>query len=282
MSAKFYTYVYFDPRNMEPFYVGKGFGRRDRTHIKEAIKWDGATYSPSINSFKLKRIKDILSSGREPVIVHIIDGVSNDEAIAEEQRLIQLYGRADLGLGPLTNLTDGGEGRVNPSAEERQLKSKRMSGTNNVMYGKTHTEKVRLSLSEQAKARNWIGENNPMYGQKRQDLSQRNKKPKRWINDGTTDKQVLLEVVDSYIADGWVVGRLSARGERKSRGNCAGCNTTLTKSTGKYCSRVCANQHTHLTRRMERIEVPAELQSVRIAHCTVAWNPRTASSSGCR
>ena len=36
-----------------------------------------------------------------------------------EFEFIKLYGRTDLGLGTLTNLTNGGEGQLNPSAETR-------------------------------------------------------------------------------------------------------------------------------------------------------------------
>jgi len=34
-SLKYYVYAYFDPRNHQPFYVGKGKGNRVFTHLKD-------------------------------------------------------------------------------------------------------------------------------------------------------------------------------------------------------------------------------------------------------
>lgn len=40
-----------------------------------------------------------------------------EEACQIEQYLIKFYGRRDLGLGNLVNMTDGGDGTINPSEE---------------------------------------------------------------------------------------------------------------------------------------------------------------------
>lgn len=56
------------------------------------------------------------------------------EACELEKILINYYGRADLRLGTLTNLTDGGEGQENPSDETR----KKMSDAKQGIGGKSH------------------------------------------------------------------------------------------------------------------------------------------------
>jgi hypothetical protein len=77
-------------------------------------------------------------------------GIIWEEACSIEKYLIAFYGRNDLGLGPLVNMTDGGEGAVNPTEEIRQKQANRK--------GKKHTpeaiEKIRnicLNMSEETK-----------------------------------------------------------------------------------------------------------------------------------
>lgn len=50
----------------------------------------------------------------------LFDDISKEEAINKEIEFIQLYGRRDLGIGTLCNLTDGGEGVVNMSEEGKE------------------------------------------------------------------------------------------------------------------------------------------------------------------
>jgi len=69
-----------------------------------------------------------------------------ENAQESEIRLIKLYGRRDLGLGTLVNLTDGGDGApgVIPSKETRNKISESMKGKNkgenNPMFGKNPYE----------------------------------------------------------------------------------------------------------------------------------------------
>lgn len=60
-------------------------------------------------------------------IVEIVkDGLDWKDACSLEKQLIKEYGRWDLGLGPLVNMTDGGEGIENPSFEiVEKIKQKR-------------------------------------------------------------------------------------------------------------------------------------------------------------
>jgi hypothetical protein len=50
----------------------------------------------------------------------LLDDITKEEAIKKEIEFIQIYGRRDLGLGTLCNLTDGGEGASNMSEEGKE------------------------------------------------------------------------------------------------------------------------------------------------------------------
>ena len=113
----FYTYIYYNPlKNNEEFYVGYGrTPNRFKKHLKEAkglIKKNRSeewTDENCCNSVKLFTIIEILKAGLEPIIVKVMEGVDEQTARAEEIRLIAFHGRADKGLGSLTNMTDGGD-----------------------------------------------------------------------------------------------------------------------------------------------------------------------------
>ena len=98
---KYYVYVLTD--GDVPIYVGKGTGNRMYKHRQEAL-------SKKRNTPLHNRIRKMLREGRDVgyEIVHQSDDAV--EAFRAEITYIQTLGRKDLGLGPLLNLTDGGEG----------------------------------------------------------------------------------------------------------------------------------------------------------------------------
>lgn len=100
----FYVYVYRDPRptkKLQPIYVGKGHGDRAWQHWKKRV------VKNSLFGGILAKIRYL---GLEPVIEIVFETSVEQEAFDEEKRLIALYGRRDLGKGPLANQTDGGDG----------------------------------------------------------------------------------------------------------------------------------------------------------------------------
>jgi len=111
----YYVYGYFNPLKIsllsdigfEPFYIGKGKNNRAIFHMFEShlIK--------DTNKHKVNIIRKIKSANLEPIIKILSTFENEDQAFTEEKRLIAVYGRSDLGLGPLSNLTDGGEGSSN-------------------------------------------------------------------------------------------------------------------------------------------------------------------------
>lgn len=112
--AYLYRHIRLDKN--EPFYVGIG---EDPKNI--SIKYVRAHSHSSRNKYW----KNIVKKHQYRVDI-LMDNLTWDQACEKEKEFIRLYGRKDLNLGTLTNLTDGGEGIYNPSAETRMKKSKSM------------------------------------------------------------------------------------------------------------------------------------------------------------
>ncbi|QIG70676.1 GIY-YIG domain-containing protein [Rhizobium phage RHph_I1_18] len=102
---KFYVYELIDPRNNEPFYVGKGRFDRPNDHGREALKES----SSDRNKLKHHKIRKINAAGLD-VIVQRIECSDENEAFEKEVALIQQYGLLVDKSGVLTNLTRGGAG----------------------------------------------------------------------------------------------------------------------------------------------------------------------------
>jgi hypothetical protein len=66
------------------------------------------------------------------------DKLSWEEACIRERVLIKEYGRRDQKSGTLVNLTDGGEGLLNPSQEVRDVKSRKVTAS---VSGKSYEER---------------------------------------------------------------------------------------------------------------------------------------------
>ena len=98
----FYAYIY---RRLDgtPFYVGKGQGRRYLSHLKRV----------NLNTKKPSHfyctLKSLMKQGAG-FQVEVLQCRDEQHAYEAERLLIAFYGRRDLGTGPLTNHTDGGEG----------------------------------------------------------------------------------------------------------------------------------------------------------------------------
>ena len=126
----FYVYVIRKPDG-EPFYVGKGKGRRVAVHEEHA--------RTKRRSKKLSVIRGIWNLGMQPIYELAVACETERAAADMEVKLIGAFGRKDKGLGTLLNLTDGGEGvsglqhsldsreRMRTAAERtRELRSQRM------------------------------------------------------------------------------------------------------------------------------------------------------------
>jgi len=83
----------------EPFYVGKGNGRRAKLHGCASSR------SPAKS-----RIEEIASTGDRVTVMILADQLTEDDAFALERYFIAQFGRASHKEGPLLNRTAGGQG----------------------------------------------------------------------------------------------------------------------------------------------------------------------------
>lgn len=153
----YYCYVYLNPLKPgkfryvcpsgkvvcfkhEPFYVGKGKKERNKSHIEQA------NYGVTKNH-KLNTIRSILNMGSNPIILTTNAKASEWLALAFEVDLIAGIGRKDKKLGPLANLTDGGDGPsgYTHSTETRRKMSKDRKGRKLSKESITKREQTRKS-----------------------------------------------------------------------------------------------------------------------------------------
>jgi hypothetical protein len=150
---RYYTYIYLDPRkpgafsygeysfDYEPFYVGKG-GRGDTATNK---RWKHHLTKKDNNTFKHHKIKNIIKEGYQPIIRIFKTFDTEEKSLELEMNLIKTIGRSDLGKGPLTNFTDGGDRGFNLSEEGRQKISDSLKG--NIPWNRYRTISTEQKLA---------------------------------------------------------------------------------------------------------------------------------------
>ncbi len=213
MNKKFYVYQLRDPRSELPFYIGKGFGRRAWDHIKNI------DYSHKSNT-----IQKILREGYEVQVEILQDNLTEDSAFELEIQLISKYGRRDLGTGCLTNLTSGGEGASGRILSE-ESKNRHKAACKAAMQRPETKARVSASskgriVSEETRELNRVnstGENNPMFGRRGEGspISGR-----RNVHNPETLELKLVDSheIDSYLQNGWRLGRIPGTATRSSTG----------------------------------------------------------------
>jgi hypothetical protein len=130
-----YVYKHIRLDNEEIFYIG----------ICSNDKENRAYSKSSRNNMWNK----IVSKGGYRV-EFVKQNITFEEAKKLEINLIKDYGRKDLGLGALSNMTDGGDGTAGWIApqEFKNAVSERVRGDKNYMYGKTHSEETKDKLRQ--------------------------------------------------------------------------------------------------------------------------------------
>ena len=168
----FYVYIYSDPRNQLPFYVGKGKDGRDERHMVE-------TYENTENKKKWAVIQGLRNKGLSPLITRISTHSVEVEAYEAEEALIRKYGRRDLDPGGiLTNICLSNR-PPNPWADPttraariEQRRAQRLGRKHTVEtkdkcrqanLGKVVSDETKRRMSQSADHR---GEKNPNFGRK--------------------------------------------------------------------------------------------------------------------
>lgn len=154
----YYVYIYLDPLHETeteilgvvyqntPLYVGKGKDNRCFDHLK---KTNNKIFENKISKWK--------KNNTDPIVIKIVENIPEGEAWLIETQLIKQIGRRDLGLGPLLNLTDGGEGPAgripwNKGKQGVQVSwNKGITGKDSHLYGTKFSEEHKLKISEALK-----------------------------------------------------------------------------------------------------------------------------------
>lgn len=178
----YYVYALFK-LDGEPCYIGKGCGGRVFQHTKLAAKGRHA------NPYLSRLIK---KSGRELPAAIIRDGLSEDEAFIIERALILAIGRINNG-GPLTNLTDGGEG---VSGFRHTVETKIIVGEKSRQVWSDPNMKDRIIDAQNA------GRSTPEYRAKRSEIS-------RSIAARSSPEERSAAAKERYSADQTLKNRIS-------------------------------------------------------------------------
>jgi ribosomal protein L37AE/L43A len=151
----------------EVFYIGIGSRkRRAYSDYKRSKHWHSV----------------VNKVGYKVELLH--EDIDWEKACEIEQELIKLYGRKDLGLGTLVNMTDGGDGRFGAKASDETKKkmSQSQKGLNTWTKGHIPTNETRQKISNVLKEHWKHNPKAPMTEEAKQKISRSlTGRPGTWV-----------------------------------------------------------------------------------------------------
>ncbi len=145
IGKAFYVYTYYDPRDGKDrcaIYVGKGKRVDGRPEWRARTHWVHGAKSNIMFQRVLDKIREL---GLVPEIKIIAEFDDEFDAFALEITLIAQIGRRDKGLGPLLNMTDGGDGISGLVLTPEMIERHRVGGKN--MWANASPELRKTMLS---------------------------------------------------------------------------------------------------------------------------------------
>ena len=130
---KYYVYGHYKTGESDiPFYIGKGNGRRAYEKTRQNKHWHSI-----VDKYGY-------------VVKILAEGLSQEESFWLETQLIGMFGRHDLGNGPLVNHTDGGEGISGYTFSEdskNKMSSVRKDKSYDEIYGPEKADEIKQKQS---------------------------------------------------------------------------------------------------------------------------------------
>lgn len=146
-TKPFYVYGYYDPKTNDLFYVGKGSGYRDVSHLKPSYWSDPQKTS---NPFLYYKIKSLMENNLRPIIKRLAEDLTEHEAYRLENKIIVENGRRFVDGGSLFNISDtrGGsmKGVPKPWTDERKDSHRKQCFENRLANNKEELTEMYLDL----------------------------------------------------------------------------------------------------------------------------------------
>lgn len=205
---KFYLYRHVRLDKNEVFYIGIGSkSKKDMTQDRP---------SRALNFKKRNRFWMSVYNKTKIEVEIVLESDDYDFIKQKEIEFIKLYGRKDLGLGTLVNMTDGGELNQNKTISQ-ETKDK----IRNALKGRKPSVETRLILSEKK-----LG-NTFNKGRKLTDLHIKNRSL-------SLSKKILQCDMNEGLIKEWDSIKLASDMLKINAGHISSCCKNKRKSAGKY------------------------------------------------